>query len=302
MNEVLLREKNIKELIYEIKGVQVMLDSDLATLYGCKNGTKEINQAVKNNPDKFPERYCFRIGENDYNLLKSKILTSKGGARKGHTVFTEQGVAMLATILKTKIATQASIRIMDTFVSMRHYLIENKDIYKSINNINNKLIEHDEKIEEIFSKFDKNNEYLYLPGQIYDAYSKVVDIFKESKKELIIIDSYADKSLLDIIKNLKVKVIIITKKNNLLKELDIEKYNKQYSNLKVIHSNTFHDRYFIIDKKTIYHCGASINRIGYKTFSINKIEDNIIKEIIINNICEIGGINNEWSVVERKEY
>ena len=287
MNEVLLREeKNIKDLIYEIRGKQVMLDSDLAVLYGCKNGTKEINQAVKNNPNKFPERYCFRITEKEYNLLKSKFLTSKGGARKGHFVFTEQGVAMLATILKSKVATEVSIRIMDTFVSMRHYLNTNLIEQKYINKL---VIEHDEKLELIFSKFDKDSEYLYLPGQIYDAYSKVLDIFKESKEELIIIDSYADKNLLDIIKELKVKVIIITKENNKLSKLNIEKYNKQYNNLKVIYDDTFHDRYFILDKEVIYHCGASINGIGKKTFSINKIEDDIIKETLLKIFANIGG-------------
>ena len=287
MNEVLLREeKNIKDLIYEIRGKQVMLDSDLAVLYGCKNGTKEINQAVKNNPNKFPERYCFRITEKEYNLLKSKFLTSKGGARKGHFVFTEQGVAMLATILKSKVATEVSIRIMDTFVSMRHYLNTNLIEQKYINKL---VIEHDEKLELIFSKFDKDSEYLYLPGQIYDAYSKVLDIFKESKKELIIIDSYADKNLLDIIKELKVKVIIITKENNKLSKLNIEKYNKQYNNLKVIYDDTFHDRYFILDKEVIYHCGASINGIGKKIFSINKIEDDIIKETLLKIFANIGG-------------
>ena len=284
MQEIIKKEKNIKDLIYEIRGKQVMLDSDLAILYGCKNGTKEINQAVKNNPNKFPERYCFRISEIDYNSLKSKFLTSKGGARKGHTVFTEQGVAMLATILKTKVATEASIRIMDAFVSMRHYFNINLIEQKYINKL---VLEDHERIDEIFSRFDKDDEYLYLPGQIYDSYSKVIDIFRSANKELIIIDSYADKNLLDIIKNLKVKVIIITKNNSLLKELDIEKYNKQYSNLKVIYNNTFHDRYFIIDQDTIYHCGASINGIGYKTFSINRIEDEIIKDILVKNVYTI---------------
>lgn len=289
MKEIIKKEDSVKDLIYEARGKQVMLDSDLAMLYGCKNGTKEINQAVKNNPNKFPERYTWKLTDEELTNLRSKILTTNYSSmsRSNPRVFTEQGVAMLATILKTKVATEASIKIMDTFVSMRHYLIENKDIYKSINNINNKLIEHDEKIEEIFSKFDKDEEYLYLPGQVYDAYSKVLDIFKLAKKELIIIDSYADKNLLDIIKDLKVKVIIITKRDNLLKELDIEKYNKQYRNLKVIYNNTFHDRYFIIDRIEIYHCGASINRIGYKTFSINKIEDEIIKETIVNNVYTI---------------
>ena len=143
MNEVLLREeKNIKDLIYEIRGKQVMLDSDLSMLYGCKNGTKEINQAVKNNPDKFPERYSWKLNDEDSEYFLVKIFDQKietrGGKYKNPRVFTEQGVAMLATILKTKVATEASIRIMDAFVSMRHYLFDNKDIYKSLTNINNK--------------------------------------------------------------------------------------------------------------------------------------------------------------------
>ena len=122
MSEISIEEINIENIIYEIRGKQVMLDSDIAKLYKCKNGTKEINQAVKNNPLKFPERFAFRIGEDEYNLLKSNFLTSKGGSRKGHTVFTEQGVAMLTTIIKTSVAIETSIKIMDAFVSMRHYI------------------------------------------------------------------------------------------------------------------------------------------------------------------------------------
>ena len=290
MEEVLLsKEKNIKDLIYEIRGYQVMLDSDFAMLYECKNGTKTINLAVKRNKERFPEDFCFQLTKEELRNLRFQIETANVNnmSRQLPYVFTEQGVSMLSSVLRTKVAVKASINIMRAFVSMRHYLIDNKDIYKSINNINNKLVEHDEKLELIFSRFDKDNEYLYLSGQVYDAYSKVLDIFKESKSELIIVDGYADKSLLDIIKELKVKVIIITKKDNLLSKNLIDKYNEQYSNLKVIYDNTFHDRYFIIDKKDIYHCGASINKLGYRTFSINKIEDEIIKETLLNNIKKI---------------
>ena len=291
MNEVLLREeKNIKNLIYEIRGKQVMLDRDLAALYYVE--TKALMQSIKRNIERFPENFMFQLTKEEFNNWRSQFVTSKGdriGLRRPPYAFTEQGVAMLSGILKSDIAVNTSIMIINAFVSMRHYLIDNKDIYKSINNINNKLVEHDEKLELIFSEFDKNNEYLYLPGQIYDAYSKVLDIFKESKKELIIIDSYADKNLLDIIKELKVKVIIITKENNKLSKLNIEKYNKQYNNLRVIYDDTFHDRYFILDKEVIYHCGASINGIGKKTFSINKIEDDIIKETLLKIFANIGG-------------
>ena len=151
------------------------------------------------------------------------------------------------------------------------------------------VVRHDSEIKKIQDTLDKmqNKKVLneiYYNGQIYDAYSKIIDIFYDSKKELIIIDSYADKSILDIISRLNVNVIIITKKNNLLKKIDIDKYNSQYNNLKVIFNDDFHDRYFIIDKKILYHCGTSLNRIGCRTFSINLISDN---KLINNFIGEI---------------
>ncbi|MBQ6547090.1 MAG: ORF6N domain-containing protein [Bacilli bacterium] len=276
----------IENLIYEIRGKQVMLDSDLAKLYQCKNGTKSINQAVKNNMNKFPERFAFRITELEYNNLKSKILTSKGGSRKGHTVFTEQGVYMLATILKSSISTQVSIAIMDAFVAMRHYIGNNE--YRLLN-IESKIVEHDSSIKLLKESFDnfykkRNINNLYLDHQIYDAYSKIKDIFSLAKKELIIIDNYADKTVLDMIKELSVKVVLITKDNNKLTELDIEKYNKEYHNLTVIRDNSFHDRYFIIDKKEVYHSGTSINYAGTKVFSINLLEDTLVIDDLIKYV------------------
>ena len=288
MNEIVLKkEENIENLIYEIRGKQVMLDSDLAKLYQVE--TKRINEAVSRNKEKFPERFYFRITEKEYDSLKSQIATSKGGSRKGHSVFTEQGVAMLATILKSKIATQVSIAIMDAFVAMRKYISSNFIEQKYINNM---VLEHDSKIKLLQHSFDKLEEKqkindIYFDGQIYDAYSKIFDIFKHTKKELIIIDSYADNTILDIIKRLNIKVTIITRKNNLLTVQDIEKYNKQYHNLTVKFDSTFHDRYFILDNKTIYHCGASINRIGYKTFSITLIKDELVTNVLINRVKEI---------------
>ena len=283
----LKKGERIENLIYEVRGKQVMLDTDLAKLYQVE--TKRINEAVSRNNEKFPERFCFRITEKEYNSLKSQIATSKGGSRKGHSVFTEQGVAMLATILKSKIATQVSIAIMDAFVAMRKYvssnLLEEKNIYS-------KLLEHDIQIQllkESFKQFEEKQKVneIFFDGQIYDAYSKIIDIFKHAEKELIIIDNYADSTILDIIKRLNTKVIIITKKNNLLIEQDIEKYNKQYQNLIVKYNSSFHDRYFILDKNIVYHCGASINRIGYKTFSITLIKDNSVIDALISRINQI---------------
>ena len=282
MEEVLLKEKiNIKSLIYEIRGKQVMLDSDLAMLYNIE--TKVFMQSVKRNIKRFPESFMFQLTKEEFENLRSQFVTSKGagGRRYNPYVFTEQGIAMLSGVLKSNIAINTSIMIMNAFVSMRHYLNTNLIEQKYINKL---VLEDHEKLDLIFSKFDKDDEYLYLPGQIYDAYSKILDIFKKAKKELIIIDSYADKNLLDIIKTLRIKVIIITKTNNLLTKLDIEKYNKQYSNLKVIYNDTFHDRYFILDKNIVYHCGASINGIDKKTFSITLLGDKDINKLFIDKV------------------
>ena len=172
---------------------------------------------------------------------------------------------------------------------MRKYISSNLIEQKYINNM---VLEHDSQIKLLQSTFDKLEEKkkvneIYFDGQIYDAYFKIQEIFKEAKKDLIIIDGYADNTILDIIKRLKVNVIIITKPNNLLTKQDILKYNRQYHNLKVVYNNTFHDRYFILDGKTVYHCGSSINRIGYKTFSITLIGDMDVCKILINRVKQI---------------
>jgi len=292
MNEIIMKEDiKIENMIYVINGIYVMFDSDLGKLYNVE--TKRINEAVKNNPRKFPKRYAFRVSESEFNFLKSKKSTSKGGSRKGHTAFTEQGVAMLATILKSDVAIDVNIKIMDTFVLMRHYLNDNKDVYKTLNAINTrltnqktKLLEHDDKFNYIFSKFDKK-EKIFLAGERYDAYSNFISIFKEAKEELIIIDSYADITLLDLIRNINCNIILITKDSPRLSDIEITKYNSQYNNLKVIRNNSFHDRYFILDRKIIYHSGASLNSAGNKTFMINKLEDKFVINIILDNVIKI---------------
>ena len=302
MNDIILKEDNIniEDLIYEIRGKQVMLDSDLAKLYHCKNGTKSINLAVKRHINRFPERFMFQLTEEEYKNLKFQVETSSwndyGGVRKLPYVFTEQGVAMLSSVLRTDIAEEVSIRIMDAFVAMRKYLSSNLMEQKFIKNQVMKNTEDIKLLQESFKKFEEKRKVneIYFNGQIFDAYSKILDILKDAKNNLIIIDSYADNTLLDIVKRLKVDVIIITKPNNLLTKQDILKYNNQYNNLKVIYDNTFHDRYFILDNKIVYHCGASINRIGYKTFSITKINDSEVCNVLINKVNEI--IYNSFSL------
>ena len=285
MNEVVIDNLNIENMIYEIRGKQVMLDSDLAKLYQCKNGTKEINQAVKNNPDKFPERFSWKLNTSDsYEFLVKKFdqkIETRGGKYKNPRVFTEQGVAMLSTILKSKVATETSIRIMDAFVYMRKYISNN--FYK-----NEKiLINHENRILMLEESFDKLNEKqkintLFYEGQIYDAYSLLIDILSKSKEEVIIIDNYAGKELLDIIKDIKQNIKIVS--SNIDSTLK-KKYESQYSNVTFINNNTFHDRFIIIDRKELYNSGASFKDLGKKCFSLNKVED---KEYLENIIKKIG--------------
>ena len=295
MNELITKKDlKIEDMIYEIRGKQVMLDSDLALLYNCKNGTKTINLAVKRHINRFPERFMFQLTEAESKSIWFQIETkygkieTRGGKYNKPFVFTEQGVAMLSAVLRTNVAEEVSLKIMDAFVAMKHYIGNNE---LRLSNVETKILEHDNRIkllQESFKKFEEKKKItdIYFHGQIFDAYSIILNIFKSTKKELIIVDSYADNTVLDIIKRLKVNVIIIST-DKLLTKQEISKYSKQYSNLKVIFNNTFHDRYFILDKKEVYHCGASINRIGYKTFSITLIGDEKVSNSIIKNVEEI---------------
>ncbi len=276
MNNVIVKnDVKIEDMIYEIRGKQVMLDSDLAKLYNVE--TKRINEAVKNNIEKFPERYCFKISEKEYNSLKSKISTSKGGSRKGHNVFTEQGIYMLATILKSKLATSMTMAIMDTFVAMKKYINYNLIEQKYINKL---VLEHDSKIDLILNKLstEEENNHIFYEGQIYDAYNLLIKTLSKSKKEIIIIDNYAGRELFNIIKDIKVNIKVYTENiDNTAKE----KYEKQYNNLSIFTTDIFHDRFIVIDNKILYHSGASFKDLGKKCFAITKIEDTkIIKDLL----------------------
>ena len=193
---------------------------------------------------------------------------------------------MLAGILKSEVAVEMSLRIVNTFISMRKYISNNLIEQKYINNQVMKNTEDIRILQESFNKLNSKkivNE-IYFNGQIYDAYSKILSIIKESQEELTIIDNYADITILDMISKVNIPVTLITTKNNYLTKIDIEKYNSQYNNLKIIYNNTFHDRYLILDNKIIYHMGSSINHAGSKTFSINKLEDEVVITSLIKEI------------------
>ena len=292
MNEIIEKENiNVEDMIYEIDGKEVMLDSDLAKLYSVE--TKRINEAVKNNPDKFPDRFSWLLSiEETTKISRSKIstLNIKQGSniKYGARVFTEQGIYMLATILKSKVATEVSIRIMDTFVRMRHYINYNKNVLpRRFLLLEDKVDENTKRIDELFDKFNPKEitkDSIFFKGDIYDAYSVLLEIFNLSKDEIIIIDNYVGKEILDDLKTINKKIIIISSNiNDSLKN----KYLKQYSNVTFYNNNSYHDRFIIVDRERVFHSGASFKDLGKKCFAINEIENKKEIEKILENVLDI---------------
>ncbi len=272
--------ENIKNLIYNIRGKQVMLDSDVAMLYHYD--TKRINETVKRNVERFPIEFCFRITNNEYNILKSQFATSntRGGKQKLPYVFTEKGILMLSGLLKNEIAIEVSIKIVEAFVEMRKFISANGQVFERLTNVEYKLLEHDKKFDIIFNELQKDQQEefkqkIFFDGQIYDAYSLIIDIIKTAQNKILIIDNYIDDSILKMLskKNIDVEVIILTSSKSNLRKLDIQKFNKQYPTLKLAYTNKFHDRFIVIDNKELYHIGASLKDLGKKCFAISKIED-----------------------------
>ena len=284
INDLIEKEDiKIENMIYEIRGKQVMLDSDLARLYKCKNGTKTINQAVKRHINRFPERYMFQLSEREYDNLRSQVGTTKEN-NKSRTlpyVFTEQGVAMLATILRTPIAEEVSIRIMDAFVAMRKYISTNLIEQKYINDLVLKDSKRIDVLENAFSSFKDKNNHIFFEGQIYDAYSLMIKIFDKALSSIIIIDNYIDKNILDILSKTNRKVTLITNKYN---NVDYEKYKEQYNNVTLVVNNSFHDRFIILDKEVLYHSGASFKDLGKKCFAITKIKSKEILDSLLDKL------------------
>ena len=284
VNIVKYDTENIKNLIYTIRDKQVMLDSDVAMLY--QYTTKNINKAMKRNINRFPEDFCFQLTEKEVENLRFQFGTSSlnkenyGGRRYLPYVYTEQGISMLAGVLKNEIAIQVSINIIRAFIEMRKFITNNAQIFERLTNVEYKLLEHDKKFDEVFDELQKNkkeefNQKIFFEGQIYDAYSLIIDIIKQAKHKILIIDNYIDDSILKILskKNKNVEAAILTSPNCNLNRLDINKFNKQYPVLKVARTNKFHDRFIVIDNKQLYHVGASLKDLGKKCFAISKIED-----------------------------
>ena len=285
-----LDNEEIKNLIYTIRGKQVMLDSDVARLF--EYATKDLNRNVKNNIERFPEYYCFQLTNEEYKSLRCKNFTLNENGRGQHRkylpyVFTEYGITMLAGLLKSEVAVNVSIRIVNTFIEMRKILSSNNQIFERLTSVEYKLLDHDKKFDEVFNllQLEENiKQRIFFDGQIFDAYSLIIDIIKRANNKILIIDNYIDDSVLKMLAKKKnnVEVVILTSDKSNIENLDVKKFNKEYPVLKVAKTNKFHDRFIIIDNKEMYHLGASIKDLGKKCFAINRIEDIEIIGKIIN--------------------
>ena len=298
-------EVAIKNLIYVIRGQQVMLDSDLAMLYQVE--TFNLNKAMKRNVDRFPEDFCFQLTKEEYkNLIFQSGISSlqesenkHGGRRKLPYVFTEQGISMLSAVLRSEMAVKVSVRIMSTFVEMRHFMANNSLVLSRMNELEIKQLsyqkETDEKFEQVFryiSEHEEVSQKIFFEGQIYDAFSLLTELVSKAEKEIILIDNYVDVGTLNILakKQENVKVQIYTVKRTKLSLTDINNFNQQYPVLGVDYTEEFHDRFLIIDGTLAYHVGASLKDAGKKCFAINRIED---KANILNILKCIKKIDNE---------
>lgn len=294
MNELMINNIKIENLIYEIRGKQVMLASDVAKLYQVE--TKALNQVVKRNLNRFPEDFCFQLTLEEAQEVSSRsqiVTLNRSGNNRGNNikylpyVFTEHGVMMLSGLLKSDIAAKVNVAIIKAFVLMRKY-IANNTLETRVSNIETKLIDYDHKFDLIFDKMDNEKPYhLFFNGAIYDAYSLLCDILSQAQESIAIIDNYLDKNILDVFASIQKDVLIVTKNIN---KKDLEMYEHQYQNVKIIKNDSFHDRFIIIDKKTLYHCGASFKDLGKKCFAITKMEDEEILNQLLVKISKIDGV------------
>ena len=301
--DIEISEVTIKNLIYVIRGQQVMLDSDLAMLYQVE--TKVFNQAVKRNIERVPEKFRFQLTKEEYDSLRSQFVTSngKGGRRYMPYVFTEQGIAMLSAVLRSKIAIQISIKIMDAFVEMRRFLASNALMFERINEMEVKQLAFQKSTEEKFDKIfhyisehEESSQKIFFDGQIYDAFSLLVDLVSRAEKKLVLVDNYVDVGTLNILAKKKsdVEVIVYTVRRTRLSEADVNNFNQQYPTLEIKYTGVFHDRFLIIDDTCAYHIGASIKDAGKKCFGISLIEDTrIVKDILERLNLETEEADNE---------
>lgn len=267
---------SIEKMIYVIRDKQVMLDSDLAILYQVETGA--LNRAVKRNISRFPEDFRFQLTKEEYQNLRCQTGISSfaqdennyGGRRTLPYVFTEQGISMLASVLHSEVAIKVSIGIMRAFVEMRRFIANNALLFERISNVELKQLEYQKQTDE---KLD----------QIFDAFSLIVSLIQKAEKEIVLIDGYVDIGTLNLLtkKNENVTVVMYTLKRTKLSQEDVNNFNSQYPLLEVRYTKVYHDRFLILDKKNVYHIGASLKDAGKKCFGISLIEDaGIVRDIL----------------------
>lgn len=275
-NELIVGD--IRSRIHTIRGVQVMIDEDLAVFYKVETGV--LNQSVKRNRERFPEKFYFTLTKNEYDGLRSQFVISKkrGGRRYQPSVFTEQGVAMLSGVLKSDIAIQVSIRIMSEFVAMRKLIRENSQLFVRLEQVEQKQLDHSKKFDQIFDALASNEVFpkqkLYFDGEVFDAHVFVSKLIRSAKKEIVLIDNYIDETVLLLLtkRREKVKVTIYSKKVSKELALDLQKHNSQYPEVEIKELGSAHDRFLIVDGKNIYHFGASIKDLGKKWCVVSKLD------------------------------
>lgn len=288
-NLPIISQKHIESQIFTIRGLQVMIDRDLAEMYQVE--TKVLNQAVKRNSERFPIQFRFQLTENE----KTELVTicdrfdSLKHSSSNPNVFTEQGVAMLSAVLRSKIAVQISIQIINAFVEMRKFIANHYGLLQRMEGIERKQIETDQKFEQVFKALESKNaipnQGVFFDGQVFDAYELASKIIRSAKNSIVLIDNYIDENTLTHLskKAKSVKVVLLTKTMSNQLTLDVNKANEQYGNFEIRVFANSHDRFIIIDNSDVYHLGASLKELGKKWFAFSKMDkssvSNIIKEI-----------------------
>jgi len=274
----ILEQEDIKDKIHTIRGVQVMLDRDLAGLYGIE--TRALKQAVNRNKKRFPSDFMFVLSDDEVNLMVSQnVIPSKkhlGGALP--YAFTEQGVANLSSVLNSDKAIEVNIQIMRAFVAMRRFISKNAEIFTRLDRVEVKQIEYDKKFERVFRAIEnkgiKPMKGIFFEGQIFDAYKFISDLIRSAKKSIILIDNYVDDSVLTLFSKREKNVSVEIYTRNITKQLklDLNKYNSQYGKIEIKELKHSHDRFMIIDNKNVYHIGASLKDLGKKWFAFSRFD------------------------------
>ena len=284
---------DIKSKIYTIRNQQIMLDSDLAELYQVE--TKQLNKSVNRNIARFPERFRFQLSKEEYETvlrfqngtLKDSLSEDRRGQHRKYLpfVFTEQGVSMLSAVLRSDIAIEVSIKIIDTFVEMKRVISSNELLFQRFERIEQKLSVHDDNFNQVFKALESRQEtqkqMIFYNGELFDAYQFIADIIRSAKQSIVLVDNYIDDNTLTLFtKNQNVDVLIYTHTISKQLKLDLEKYNAQYKPLEIKNFKNSHDRFLIIDNTVVYNIGASLKDLGKKMFAINKMDSFTLEDII----------------------